>query len=118
MNRADDDIADDDIAEIGHLTFGPISDAPITPTTDLDDWLKSAKNEFILARLSLPLLNMNDRELEKIVRDANDPETFTGMVESIISARERHEAGLEFFTAAYARLMSVLDRVYGEEETQ
>lgn len=109
---------------IAHLTW-PADAEPVTVTGNLEDRLAIARNEYILSRLILPILNSSDAELERKIRafpdETDSLDLWIAFCEDCYSALERNEAGVEALGSAAARLTVLLERVggygriYGEE---
>ena len=49
-----------------------------------------------------------------MVREADDPEPFMGLLELCISMKKTYEGGLQVYQGAVARLLIVLERVHGD----
>src|SRR5262245_17627499 len=99
---------------IGHLTFPR---AGVLPNFTLDEWVEMARNEFPLKQLAATLLNQNDAELAEKVRDG-DPDMWQTVVEDFAKLRDRYRAGAAVFDNVCARLLIVLEREFGDEDSR
>ena len=108
------------IEYVGDLKFGPAEGRPVEARSTIEDWYKGAREEFVLSRLILPILNGTDEDVERMVRKMDDRECddVITLAERCEFWKERHEAGAEVMGAASARLMIVCERIIGKEEIE
>ena len=104
---------------VGDLKFSPAEPAPVTPTSSLDDWYVDAREQFALSRAVVPFLNGTDDDVERMVRDADDPEQKLDELVTLIERCQRWEgrykAGTDVMRAVVCRLLVVCERCVGKE---
>ena len=108
------------IEYVGDLKFGPAEGEPVEARSTIEDWYEAAREEFILSRLILPILNGTDEDVERMVRRSVDGECdeFLTLAERCKFWKEQYEAGAEVMSAVEARLLIVCERVIGKEEIE
>lgn len=106
-----DDPENDDLKYLGNLKFGGPFGGQITKKPNLEVWLERATNEFHLAQFSIPILNANDTELERLVRESNDLENWVEFLESCQAQAKRYGDGLKCMESVIGRLAVIIERV-------
>ena len=101
------------IEPVGHLQSGPAEGEPVTPTCSWDDWRERAMAEYELSRQVVPVLNATDEELEALVRESDNLEYWTELLENALGTAGRYEAGADVMNSTVSRLFVVLEHVVG-----
>ncbi len=100
---------------VGDLKFDPPAGGPIVPESNWEDWLDWAMVEYELSRRAAQVLNLADQELEALVRDGDDIDSWVDLIETAVQSKKRHEAGREVMGAVVCRLLIVMERILGKE---
>lgn len=100
---------------LGDMKFSGPEGGKIKTAPNKEDWLERATNEFNLAVFSIPVLNANDDELEKLIRDSGDPETWIEFMENCDAQSKRYEDGMKIMDSVFNRLAVVIERIMKEE---
>ena len=104
---------------VGGVKFGPVEGEPVEAQSTIEDWYRFAREEFILTRVMLPYLNGSDDDIERMVREADDPdekcEEFLTLIETCQHWEGRYRAGAEVMSAVAHRLIVICERQMGKE---
>ncbi len=105
---------------VGHLKFGPVEGAPVTPQTSLEDWVENARAEWVLTRLAAWILNATDEEMEEWIGRADDPDKFVdwliGICEECNDWAGKYEVGTKVLRTVSARIIVMGERYAGPEK--
>ena len=100
----------------GDVKFGVPKGGLIKPAEPLETWIENARKDFLRSRLILPIINSTDEQLERIIRGGCSPLPYWyDLLEDLVSAQQRWEAGADIYKAATGRLIVVLERIQGPE---
>ena len=107
-----------ELEPIGHLKFGPAGgDKPEQPgTPTFAQWCDWSKDEYrLLHHYTIPILNGDDKALEKKMRSGGDTEemvtAFLKLVDHCDYWIDRYKAAIEVLERATARILVVAERV-------
>ena len=98
------------IEELAEITFEAVKCDVETPS--LNEWLDRARNDYLVMRLAIDIVEMSDTEVEQRVGgDIDLCNSLMELAKCADSAKEWHEAAAETMSAAYTRIQIVLARV-------
>jgi hypothetical protein len=102
---------------VGNLKFDP-SPYDLASLPDNETAMKDAAAIMPLLRIAAVLVGDSDRGLAKKIRRSDDLETWMGLLEQLVAAREHKKQEYDLLSAGYVRLQVVLERVVGKRQIE
>jgi hypothetical protein len=93
------------------LTFAPVKAELNAAGMSLSDWLARAKDEYLLFRLSVSVLEKDDVGLAAFVTEVG-AEPALGFYEGLVELEKTYRAGAGVALSVHTRLLASLSRVY------
>jgi hypothetical protein len=88
----------------------------------MEGWYRRARKQFALTRAIVPYFNGSDEDIERMVREADDPdqkiEEFMTLIETCQDWEGHYKAGAEVMASVAARLIVICERHFGKEATE
>ena len=111
---------------VGDMTFESVSDGRGNDLMSHEAWMKRAHGQYELTVVSAPIIHGTDAEVEAMVRRMIDKEgdkykglePYMEMVECLASNIETSRCAMDYFTAVHCRLIIILERINGRDETE
>ena len=108
---------------MGFFAKPPPPSCQLTPQSTLEDWLESARQEFVMCRTATAILNMDDKELEKYGRNLGGEEieqihAVLDLCDWLQAWHERYKAAADTTEKAGMRLLVIAERLHGRANTE
>jgi hypothetical protein len=98
---------------IGHHVFDGVA-LDLGEIPDNKEFAERSAHEIVAVRFASVLIRLNDKELERAIRDTDDFQVYVDLCDNFIVWKKRYEAGVELMTAATARLLIIFGRIVNE----
>ena len=111
---------------VGDMTFKSVSDGRGDELMSYEAWMERAHGQYQLTAVSAPIIHGTDADVETMVRRMIDKEgdkykglePYIEMVEVLASNIDTYQAGVDYFEAVMRRLIIILERINGRDETE
>ena len=104
-----------DISELGAVSYAPVGLDEDAVLKRWDDWQANRGKERATLQIILPLLNVDDSEVERLVREGG-PEEWSEMMEACQQYDQMHDCIRDIMEAATVRLATALACVVTDEQ--